>query len=43
MSGYREREAGTRSAELAIALSRGDEINQTVVKLPVQLIANASA
>ena len=36
-------EAGTRSAELAIALSRGDEISQTVVKLPVQLIANASA
>ncbi len=29
------REAGTRSAELAIALSRGDEIGETVVKLPV--------
>jgi DNA-binding LacI/PurR family transcriptional regulator len=37
------REAGTRSAELAIALSRGDEIGQTVVKLPVQLVNNATA
>jgi LacI family transcriptional regulator, gluconate utilization system Gnt-I transcriptional repressor len=37
------REAGTAAAELAIALSRGDEIRQTVVKLPVQLVANATA
>ena len=37
------REAGTRSAELAIALSRGDEIRETVVKFPVQLVANATA
>jgi DNA-binding LacI/PurR family transcriptional regulator len=37
------REAGTKSAELAMALSRGDEIGQTVVRLPVQLVANATA
>jgi DNA-binding LacI/PurR family transcriptional regulator len=37
------REAGTRSAELAVALARGDETGQTVVKLAVQLVINATA
>jgi DNA-binding LacI/PurR family transcriptional regulator len=37
------REAGARSAELAIALSRGEQIAETVVKLPVHLVANATA
>jgi DNA-binding LacI/PurR family transcriptional regulator len=34
------REAGTRSAKLAIALSRGDGITEPVVKLPVRLVVN---
>ncbi len=37
------RETGTASAELALALARGEEIAETVVKLPVQLVANATA
>lgn len=37
------RETGTRSAELAVALSRGEEVGPAVIKLPVHLVANASA
>lgn len=37
------REAGTKSAELAVALSRGDEIGQPMIKLPVELVANSTA
>jgi DNA-binding LacI/PurR family transcriptional regulator len=37
------REAGTKSAELAMALSRGEEISQSVMKLPVRLVANSTA
>ena len=36
-------ETGTRSAELAVSLSRGDEIHQASVVLPVRLIVNATA
>jgi LacI family gluconate utilization system Gnt-I transcriptional repressor len=36
-------ETGTRSAELAVSLSRGDEIDETVVTLPVRLVVNATA
>ena len=37
------REAGARSAELAVALSRGEEIREPVIKLPVRLVASGSA
>jgi LacI family gluconate utilization system Gnt-I transcriptional repressor len=37
------REAGTKSAELAIGLSRGEEIGESVIKLPVALVANSTA
>lgn len=36
------RETGTKSAKLAMALSRGDEITETVINLPVQLVVNAA-
>lgn len=37
------REAGARSAELAVALSRGEEIGEAVIKLPVRLVESATA
>ena len=35
-------ETGNRSAELAVSLSRGDEIDETIVILPVRLVVNAT-
>jgi LacI family gluconate utilization system Gnt-I transcriptional repressor len=36
------RDTGTRSAELAIALARGEEIAEPVVRLPLHLVESAS-
>ena len=37
------REEGARSAELAVALSRGDEVGPAIVELPVHLVVNQTA
>ena len=37
------RETGTKSAELALALSRGEEIGSAITKLPIQLVVHSTA